>query len=292
MTQRLALHQILNNQLNDFERAKHEDRVLAKATQKEKAALRVNAKAATMYSRYFNEHRDVKSTFDKIVANIHSNMKATHPPRKSVPAIPEPIAQIPAPLLPQPDKSKNGRRIKGGANSRGVITASNNAFLSIPAIKATIEHKTQKMMRRGLTEINPKNFTNQKRIREVLQQKSVLETMLMQHKRLQRDRQIIALDIKRMRQDLDRIRNKLDTSLQSLNSTRTMFTGATTPKGKKAPTRSSNSLNNSPHRRIVSHSKQKTAARSRSDSPTRPVHVTLKRQLAAPKTSMKRRSRT
>ncbi|ALC39439.1 CG7164, partial [Drosophila busckii] len=70
-----------------------------------------------------------------------------------------------------------------------------------------------------------KNFANQRRIREVLLQKSVLENMLLQHKRLQRDRQTIALDIQRMRQDLDKIKNKLDTSIQALNSTRTMYNG-------------------------------------------------------------------
>jgi len=98
-------------------------------------------------------------------------------------------------------------------------------------MKARINQQSQQVMRRGYTDLSPKSYTNQRRIREVLLQKSVLEDMLLQHKRLQRDRQTIALDIQRMRQDLDKIKNKLDTSLQSLKSTRTLYSGFN--KGKK-----------------------------------------------------------
>lgn len=117
--------------------------------------------------------------------------------------------------------SSKNNRIKGGG---GAVTASTKqAVMPISRIKAKLNQQSQQLMRRGILEMGPKSFTNQRRIREVLLQKTVLENMLLQHKRLQRDRQVIALDIQRMRQDLDRIKNKLDTSLVALNSTRTLY---------------------------------------------------------------------
>lgn len=95
--------------------------------------------------------------------------------------------------------------------------------MPIARIKAKLNQQSQRLMRRGIIEMGPKSFTNQRRIREVLLQKTVLENMLLQHKRIQRDRQVIALDIQRMRQDLDKIKTKLDTSLDALNSTKTLY---------------------------------------------------------------------
>lgn len=150
---------------------------------------------------------------------------ATTPPRKAVPSIPAAIAEIPPP--PSVTKlatssSKKLRRIRGGGINPMPAAKTK---LPLSQVKARLNRQAQQVMRRGYTELGPKSFTNQRRIREVLLQKTVLENMLLQHKRLQRDRQTIALDIQRMRQDLDRIKNKLDTSLQALNSTRTLYTG-------------------------------------------------------------------
>jgi len=112
--------------------------------------------------------------------------------------------------------------VKGGA---ATVATNRSVTMPISRMKARINQQSHQVMRRGFTDFSPKNYTNQRRIREVLLQKSVLENMLLQHKRLQRDRQTIALDIQRMRQDLDKIKNKLDTSLESLKSTRTLYSG-------------------------------------------------------------------
>ncbi|SPP79647.1 uncharacterized protein LOC117581960 [Drosophila guanche] len=240
MTQRLNLAHILQNQLN-------EERVqggglfnLSRSSKKEKM-LKSNAQSPT--DEYFAQKPNVMKTFDHMLANIHSTMKATPPPRKAVPAIPAPIAVIPeAPPQKQTivrkrnksARSKSVARFKGGsASSTGVITSYKTKTLPIAAMKADLDQKVTRMMRRGLNDLGGKTFTNQRRIREVLQQKVMLEQMLLQHRRLQRDRQTIAVDIQRMRQDLDKIRNKLDTSLQSLQSTPTI-SGAIA-KAKKTP---------------------------------------------------------
>lgn len=167
-----------------------------------------------------------------LMGNI--SVLATTPPRKAVPTIPAAIAEIPPPptSAPKLSNSKKIRRIRGGA----VSSVSASKTMPMSQVKARLNRQTQQVMRRGYTEIGPKTFTNQRRIREVLLQKTVLENMLLQHKRLQRDRQTIALDIQRMRQDLDRIKNKLDTSLQALNSTRTLYTGFTKHKKNAALT--------------------------------------------------------
>lgn len=140
-----------------------------------------------------------------------------------MPSVPAPIAEIPLP----PMKTKlspvsKAQRIKGGG-SNAVPATNKQGVMPIARIKAKLNQQSQRLMRRGIIEMGPKSFTNQRRIREVLLQKTVLENMLLQHKRIQRDRQVIALDIQRMRQDLDKIKTKLDTSLDALNSTKTLY---------------------------------------------------------------------
>ncbi|XP_017853087.1 uncharacterized protein LOC108607012 [Drosophila busckii] len=214
MTMRLNLHHILKNQLRDSvgDSDSQEQAHLA-----QKAALRLGPdRLGAPYASYFAQKPDMRTRVQSMMHNIHQHMKTTAPPRKSVPAIPAAIAEIPVPPT-DVAASKKGKRIKGGGVSKN--------SLPISQIKARLNHQSQQVLRRGLGDMGQKNFANQRRIREVLLQKSVLENMLLQHKRLQRDRQTIALDIQRMRQDLDKIKNKLDTSIQALNSTRTMYNG-------------------------------------------------------------------
>lgn len=150
-------------------------------------------------------------------------LAAVRPPRRPRrPISPPPVVEAPVeppPPLPTKRKRSKSGRIKGGGNSSR--TASATVFGN--RINPLTISKAQRMVKQNVSDIGQKSFNQRNRIREVIQQKSVLETMLQQHKKLQRDRQIIALDIQRMRADLDRIRNKLDTSLQNLNSTRTLF---------------------------------------------------------------------
>ncbi|XP_022230633.2 uncharacterized protein LOC111079679 [Drosophila obscura] len=276
MAQRLDLANILRNQLNENREQGGGNLRLAPATKRERAALnRFKSNGHDPIENHFSQKPDVMKTIDNMVANIHSTMKATAPPRKAVPSIPAPIALIPeAPTQKQTSTSRNRSksarsksacsksarrrmssrsksvtlsksvsRFKGGGtvaapnrgSSTGVVTSFKTKTLPIAAMKANLDQKVTLMMRRGLNDLGSgKTFTNQRRIREVLQQKVMLEQMLLQHRRLQRDRQTIALDIQRMREDLDRIRNKLDTSLQSLQATRTI-TGAAA-KAKKPST--------------------------------------------------------
>ncbi|EDV99111.1 uncharacterized protein LOC6566831 [Drosophila grimshawi] len=179
---------------------------------------------------YFPDKVDVKARVHSMMANIHKHMKTTIPPRKAVPTIPAPIAEIStSSTATKTTNAKKNRRIRGGGV--GALAAGKNSTLPLSQIKARLSRQSQQVMRRGYTEIGQKSFTNQRRIREVLLQKTVLENMLLQHKRLQRDRQTIALEIQQMRQELDKIKNRLDTSQQALNSTRTLYTGFI--KGKK-----------------------------------------------------------
>ncbi|XP_017857958.1 PREDICTED: uncharacterized protein LOC108610388 [Drosophila arizonae] len=221
MTMRLNLDAILRNQMHAEPRGYDMNDIYTKGSH----GLRMGQENTV--DRYFSDKADVKSRVDSMMANIHRHMKTTTPPRKAVPSIPAAIAEIPPP--PSVTKlatstSKKIRRIRGGGISPMPAAKTK---LPLSQVKARLNRQTQQVMRRGYTELGPKSFTNQRRIREVLLQKTVLENMLLQHKRLQRDRQTIALDIQRMRQDLDRIKTKLDTSLQALNSTRTLYTGIT-----------------------------------------------------------------
>ncbi|KAH8391863.1 hypothetical protein KR215_006205, partial [Drosophila sulfurigaster] len=236
MTMRLNLDHILRSQLMD--KQQFGDHHLARATDKEKSTLRLGAGKSEAY-KYLVEKGNVGTRVNSMISSIHQHMKSkqrsntikhpfkflfvvTAPPRKSVPAVPAPIAQIPVEAsISKTSAARKMRRIKGGG---GTAVASNKA-MPLSRMKARINQQSQQIMRRGYVDLNPTNYTNQRRIREVLVQKTVLENMLLQHKRLQRDRQTIALDIQRMRQDLDKIKNKLDTSMEALKSTRTLYSG-------------------------------------------------------------------
>lgn len=297
MTQRLALHHILKNQLKDALGENNERKTNAKLavpTKHEKALLRFAASPAHPTDRYFG---DVRKTFDSMVAKIHTTMKATPPPRKSAPSIPAAIAQIPADssksLGKKRSKSAHGRIRGGGSRSGG-----GGGVMPIAAIKASLDQKAQRLMKRGLNNIaSPKNFVNTRRIREVLQQKSMLENMLLQHKRLQHDRQTIALDIKRMRLDLDRIRNKLDSSLQNLNSTRTLFSATNSTISRKSITSVKPKNQSRVSTKKVSNLSSSAALRrysmptskSRASTPMlRSGNITMKRQIAIAPTKTRR----
>ncbi|KAH8329513.1 hypothetical protein KR074_012302, partial [Drosophila pseudoananassae] len=196
---------------------------------------------STTTYQYQTRLPDTRKTYENMMDRIHMTMKckrlhrfpytelicfyflaAVRPQRRPRPIAPQPIVEAPVappPQLPTKRKRSKSRRIKGGGNSSRA--ASTSVFGN--RINPLTVSKAQRVVKQSISDIGQKCFNQRNRIREVIQQKSVLETMLQQHKKLQRDRQIIALDIQRMRADLDRIRNKLDTSLQNLNSTRTLF---------------------------------------------------------------------
>uniref|UniRef100_A0A6P4FDK3 Uncharacterized protein LOC108050203 n=1 Tax=Drosophila rhopaloa TaxID=1041015 RepID=A0A6P4FDK3_DRORH len=236
MTNRLALHHILTTQLRkDWEQEDNAKSRLSQLSRRDR--IKASLRSSQLPGHYLMP--DTRKTYDNMVARIHSTMKSVRAPRRPRPTAPLPTAGIPtpapgvAPPLPSNlvskhlKRSKSGR-IKGGGNSSRASSA--HGFVNktkakpLAAIKASLNQKLPKS----------KGFEQHNRIREVIQQKTVLETMLMQHKKLQRDRRTIALDIQRMRADLDRIRTKLDTSLQSLNSTRTLFSAVSKANSKKA----------------------------------------------------------
>ncbi|KAH8249559.1 hypothetical protein KR032_010494 [Drosophila birchii] len=255
MTQRLALHHILTTQLSknweqeDAAKARHAK--LSSRRDKMGASLR---SIHDVPARYHAMMPDTRKTYDTMVERIHRTMQEVRPKRKPLPVVPLPPndAAIPAgssavaPPLPSTLVSKNyskrskSGRVKGGATqSKGPASSSRNNYKPLALIRAGLNLKVQRA-KSGYGETkNAKGLAVQKHMNEVIRQKNVLESMLMQHKRLRQDRQIIVLDMQRMRADLDRICNKLDTSLQSLNSTRTLC--STAPKQKEKP--SPNSTN-------------------------------------------------
>ncbi|EDW87719.1 uncharacterized protein LOC6526908 [Drosophila yakuba] len=265
MTNRLALNHILTTQLRrDWEQEESAKTRLSQLTRRDR--IKASLRSSQLPGRYLLP--DTRKTYDNMVANIHSTMKSVRSPRKPRPTVPLPTSGNPsaapavAPPLPtnlvskHPKRSKSGR-IRGGANSSkadsGHGIAANTNHKSLATIKANINQSTKRS----------RGFEQNSRIREVIQQKKVLETMLQQHKKLQSDRHTIAMDIQRMRADLDRIRTKLDTSLQSLNSTRTLFNSANKASLRKAnvlPKQNTHNVVTSTHRRSGGKRKVRTVA--------------------------------
>eukprot|EP00099_Drosophila_melanogaster_P011402 NP_001285716.1 uncharacterized protein Dmel_CG7164, isoform B [Drosophila melanogaster] len=266
MTNRLALHHILTTQLRrDWEQEESAKTRLSQLSRRDR--IKASLRSSQLPGRYLLP--DTRKTYDNMVANIHSTMKSVRAPRRPRPTGPLPTSGTPnpvpvvAPPLPsklvskQPQRKSAGR-IKGGGNSSKADSGHGIAIKSLAKVKACINQKQKRS----------RGFEQHNRIREVIQQKKVLETMLQQHKKLQSDRHTIAMDIQRMRADLDRIRNKLDTSLQSLNSTRTLFSAAN-----KASLRKSTALQKPTQNMVTS-----TNRRSGGKRKARTVAIPMNRQ--------------
>ncbi|EDV59252.1 uncharacterized protein LOC6541904 [Drosophila erecta] len=259
MTNRLALHHILTTQLRrDWEQEESAKTRLSQLSRRER--IKASLRSSQLPGRFLLP--DTRKTYDNMVANIHSTMKSVRTPRKPRPTEPlvpagnsSPIP-VPSKLVPKPPRRNKSGRIRGGANSSKANSAHGFAaqmnHKSLATIKASINQKPKGS--RGLEQNN--------RLREVIQQKKVLETMLQQHKKLQTDRHTIAMDIQRMRADLDKIRTRLDTSLQSLNSTRTLFNSANKASLRRATVLPKNTQNlvTSTHRRSGGKRKVRTVA--------------------------------
>ncbi|XP_043650480.1 uncharacterized protein LOC122618249 [Drosophila teissieri] len=262
MTNRLALHHILTTQLRrDWEQEEVAKTRLSQLSRRDR--IKASLRSSQLPGRFLLP--DTRKTYDNMVANIHSTMKSVRTPRKPRPTAPLPTSGTPnpipavAPPLPtnlvskHPKRNKSGRITGGGNSSKADTSAAKTNHKSLATIKACINQSTKRS----------RGFEKNNRIREVIQQKKVLETMLQQHKKLQSDRHTIAMDIQRMRADLDRIRTKLDTSLQSLNSTRTLFNSANKASLRKAnvlPKQNTHNVVTSTHRRSGGKRKVRTVA--------------------------------
>ncbi|KAH8237566.1 hypothetical protein KR038_009650, partial [Drosophila bunnanda] len=237
MTQRLALHHILTSQLaNNWEREDLAKVRLARLSGR-KDKIKTSLRSVHVPARYHAMMPDTRKTYDNMVERIHQTLQEVRPKRRPLPVVALPVAEIPAgsstvaPPLPStlvskhyPKPSRSGR-VKGGANTSKVQSSSSRSnHKPLALIRAGLNLKVQRARIGDGEARNPKGFAVQKHMNEVIRQKNVLESMLMQHKRLRQDRQTIVLDMQRMRADLDRICNKLDTSLKGLNSTRTLCT--------------------------------------------------------------------
>uniref|UniRef100_A0A1B0AEQ4 Uncharacterized protein n=1 Tax=Glossina pallidipes TaxID=7398 RepID=A0A1B0AEQ4_GLOPL len=89
--------------------------------------------------------------------------------------------------------------------------------VSIPRAKVMCTQKETERLHRAIPPSNVPHFDRTVGVKEVLHQRALLEGMLMEHKQLQRDRETIVHEIQMMRNYLDDIRCRLDTSLKKLN---------------------------------------------------------------------------
>lgn len=91
--------------------------------------------------------------------------------------------------------------------------------MSIPRLKAVRSFKSQTknyhVVPPSIKGMN--HFQHQQRYKKAMEQRALLEGMLIEHKQLQRDRQSMVHEIQMMRNYLDDIRGRLDNSLRKLN---------------------------------------------------------------------------
>ncbi|KAH8412957.1 hypothetical protein KR009_007125 [Drosophila setifemur] len=259
MSQKLSLHRFLTSQLG--EKLKSEAQTRATKVHG-RTVFRPSSAPPLPYNHLLMP--DLRNTYANMMDRVHRSMKTVRAPRKpkvaaqvsETPAKPSEEAPLPSTLVTKRLKRSKTGRIKGGANSLKAnsshLMCSRSNCKSLASLKATLNQKSQRGLGMGLGVSGKKTLSENKRIREVMQQKNVLETMLIQHRKLQRDRRTYALDIQRMLADLDRIRNKLDTSLQCLNCTKTIISAKSkiSNANKSAiQKKSSHSTTNTSHRR-------------------------------------------
>lgn len=94
--------------------------------------------------------------------------------------------------------------------------------ITIPRLKVLCHRKEQRRLHCTIPPPGDENnFVNQKRMAEVQQQNAIITSMLEDQKQLQRERCSIALEISSMRNHLDAIRGRLDSSLKKLEQNKT-----------------------------------------------------------------------
>ncbi|XP_054744697.1 uncharacterized protein LOC129249093 isoform X1 [Anastrepha obliqua] len=161
-------------------------------------------------------HMAMSTSVTDIVAAVHNNLRSTTEQPKIAEEKPklvkETVAEFSIENLPvvetKNDAKSNIKKLRFPLNET-----------SIPQIKAARANKQQQRMRRSI--LKPSDYddlVSQRRILEVREQKRILEDMLIQHQRLQRDRQSIEMEIQAMREHLSDLRNKLDVSLKKLTT--------------------------------------------------------------------------
>lgn len=94
---------------------------------------------------------------------------------------------------------------------------------SIPQIKAACAQKQQQRMRRAIHNYQDYNDpVNYRRLLEVRKQKKILEEMLMENERMDRDRQSMALEIQALREYMNDLGHKLDNYSKRLSTKSSM----------------------------------------------------------------------
>ncbi|XP_067626125.1 rab-3-interacting molecule unc-10-like isoform X1 [Eurosta solidaginis] len=182
-----------------------------------------------------SKRAEISTSFNNIIASVHNKLRSTQQvylkarnldEAKSAPEeLRDQQTELESPkTLPnQIDNSKsheaNVVKTRAKANIQKPPASRSLKRVSIPQIKANRASKQLQSMRRIIPQIqNYEDPLHQKRIIEVRQQKQILEDMLKQHQRLQRDRQSIAIEIQLMREHLNDIRHKLDLSFKRLTT--------------------------------------------------------------------------
>lgn len=100
--------------------------------------------------------------------------------------------------------------------------------ITIPRLKVLCHHKEQRRLHCTIPPPGDENnFVNQKRMAEVQQQNAMITSMLEDQKQLKRERCSIALEVSSMRNHLDAIRGRLDSSLKKLEQNKTYNEGYT-----------------------------------------------------------------
>lgn len=133
---------------------------------------------------------------------------------------PKQVAATPSPpSKPEMREAEAQTRLSTVEGSTFKMPTRLSAFMSIPRLKAARSFRSQTKNYHVVPASGKScdHFQHQQRYKKAMEQRALLEGMLVEHKQLQRDRQSMVNEIHMMRNYLDDIRSRLDNSLRKLN---------------------------------------------------------------------------
>ncbi|XP_039951090.1 uncharacterized protein LOC126753167 [Bactrocera neohumeralis] len=166
---------------------------------------------------------EISTSFNSIVASVHNKLRNRKVRRVEKPAIIEEKStnEMPAETSPQNPANVKSEMVETKADPKVNSTKPTIPFkaTSIPQIKAARAQKQQQRMRRAIHNYQDYNDpASHRRLLEVQKQKRILEEMLLENERMDRDRQAMALEIQALREYMNDLGHKLDSYSKRLST--------------------------------------------------------------------------
>uniref|UniRef100_A0A0A1XH25 Nesprin-1 n=1 Tax=Zeugodacus cucurbitae TaxID=28588 RepID=A0A0A1XH25_ZEUCU len=166
---------------------------------------------------------EISASFNDIVASVHHKLRNRKARKVEKPEISEEKLPNETPAEKPPENLSNvkSEMVETKADPKASLPKAPTPLkaTSIPQIKAARAQKQQQRMRRTVHNFADCNDPiSYRRLLEVQKQKRILEEMLIENERMDRDRQSMALEIQALREYMNDLGHKLDSYSKRLST--------------------------------------------------------------------------